>query len=172
MLAAGRGRVWGGGGGQGGLAVALTQWHQQEPQVVEPVGGLAGQLLHEEAEDHAQVALVPCHNHLHRGRHVGVAVTAAGGTERPPWTLGGSAGGPARPAKPSIRALLLPRRPGEPRGGTSALASSGRTAPELHSLSLDAGDGGVEGRLDVRHRAGGHDQLLVRQELLAHVLPR
>lgn len=56
---------------------ALTQWHQQETKVVEPVRRLAGQLFHEEPKDNTQVALVPCHNYLHWGGHVGVTVTAA-----------------------------------------------------------------------------------------------
>lgn len=61
---------------------ALTQWHKQETKVVEPVGRLAGQLLHKEPEDNAQVALVPCHNYLHWGGHVGVTVTAAKGRRK------------------------------------------------------------------------------------------
>lgn len=53
----------------------------------------------------------------------------------------------------------------------SAVTGSCQAEPRLYSLSLDAGDGGVEGCLDVRHGAGGYDQLLVRLELLTHVLP-
>lgn len=62
-----------------GLLLALTQWYKQEAKVVEPVGCLAGQLLHKETEDNTQVALVPCHHHLHWRRHMGVTVTAAKG---------------------------------------------------------------------------------------------
>lgn len=62
-----------------GLLMALTQWYKQEAKVVEPVRCLAGQLLHKETENNTQVALVPRHHHLHRGRHMGVTVTAAKG---------------------------------------------------------------------------------------------
>lgn len=78
VLASGRG-ARGGERTALGLLVALTQWYKQEAKVVEPVGGLAGQLLHKETEDNTQVALVPCHHHLHWGRHMGVTVTAAKG---------------------------------------------------------------------------------------------
>lgn len=61
------------------LVIALTQWHKQEAKVIEPFRCLAGQLLHEETENNAQIALVPCHHQLHWGRHVGVTVTAAKG---------------------------------------------------------------------------------------------
>lgn len=61
----------------------LTQWHHEKTEVVEPVWGLASQLFHKKAQDDAQVALVPCHGHFHWGRHVGIAVTAAGRREVP-----------------------------------------------------------------------------------------
>lgn len=117
-----RGGAWGGGGGQARLAVALTQWHKQETKVVEPVGCLAGQLLHEEPEDHAQVALVPCHDHLHRGRHVGVTVTAARGRDGDrdgPLVAQRVARGHALPGQPSP-ARCCHSVPVSP-GGTGAL---------------------------------------------------
>lgn len=86
------------------LAVALTQWHKKEAKVVQPVGCLAGQLLHEETEDNAQVALVACHHYLHWGRHVGVTVTAAKEREketvRDTQWLKGQRTCPAEPADP------------------------------------------------------------------------
>lgn len=71
----------------------------------------------------------------------------------------------------------IPKGPNEPWGSQSpsqpfsTVIGSCSAEPKLYSLSLDAGDGGVEGCLDVRHGAGGYDQLLVCLELLTHVLP-
>lgn len=64
------------------LRWARTDGDHQEADVAEPVGGLVGQLLHEEPQDGAEVALVAGHRHLYRGRHLSVAVTAAGGGQR------------------------------------------------------------------------------------------
>lgn len=53
-----------------------TDGDDQEANVTEPVRSLVGQLLHEEPQDGAEVTLVTCHRHLHRGRCLCVAVTA------------------------------------------------------------------------------------------------
>lgn len=61
---------------RGGLCHALTEGNDEKAHVAQPVGGLAGQRLDEEAEDGAQVALAAHRCHLHRPRHGGVTVAA------------------------------------------------------------------------------------------------
>lgn len=56
-----------------------TDGDHQETDVAEPIGGLVGQLLHEEPQDGAQVTLVAGHRHLYCRRRLSVAVTAVGG---------------------------------------------------------------------------------------------
>lgn len=54
-----------------------TDGEDEEADVVQPIGRLAGELLHKAAEDGAEVALISTHRHLHRGRRLRVTVTAA-----------------------------------------------------------------------------------------------
>lgn len=58
-------------------ADSLTQRHDQEAHVVEPVGRLVGELGDKELQDGSQVTLAAHRRHLHRSRHGRVAVTAA-----------------------------------------------------------------------------------------------
>lgn len=55
---------------------ALTNRDDEEADVAQPIGRLAGQLFDEAAEDGAKVSLVSAHRHLHGGRSLGVTVTA------------------------------------------------------------------------------------------------
>ncbi len=59
----------------------LTQRHNQEAHVVEPVGRLVGELSDEELQDGSQVTLAAHRRHFHRSGHGRVTVTATG-TER------------------------------------------------------------------------------------------
>lgn len=56
---------------------SLTQRHNQEAHVVEPVGRLVGELGDKELQDGSQVTLAAHRRHLHRPGHGRVAVTAA-----------------------------------------------------------------------------------------------
>lgn len=53
-----------------------TQRDDEEPHVAQPVGGLVGQLVHEEPEDGAEVVLGSSHRHLDGNGRLGVAVAA------------------------------------------------------------------------------------------------
>lgn len=91
-----------GTGGPG--APALTQRDDEKAHVAQPVGGLVGQLLHEEPQHRAEVVLRPGHGDLHGRRRlrVAVAAVAAGGTDGMDGTdASGSRRGQDRPAHPS-----------------------------------------------------------------------
>lgn len=100
----------------------LTQRDDEEAHVAQPVGGLVGQLLHEEPQNGAEVMLRSRHGDLHGGRGLGIAVAAAvpqagrEGTDasgsrprregRPRWARGRPQGAPAplHPACPAAHA--------------------------------------------------------------------
>ena len=60
-------------------ADSLTQRHDQEAHVVEPIRGLVGELSDKELQDCSQVTLAAHRRHLHRPGHGRVTVTAMGG---------------------------------------------------------------------------------------------
>lgn len=69
------------------LEATPTNGEDEEADVVQPIGRLAGQLLYKAAEDGAEVALVSAHRHLHRGRRLGVTVTAGNTSTSRHWNV-------------------------------------------------------------------------------------
>ncbi len=59
------------------MSCFLTQRHDQEAEVIEPIRRLVGQLSDEELQHWSQITLTADHRHLHRPRHGRVTVTAA-----------------------------------------------------------------------------------------------
>lgn len=53
-----------------------TNREDEEADIVQPIRCLTGQLLHEAAQDSAEIALISAHSHLNCGRSLRVTVTA------------------------------------------------------------------------------------------------
>lgn len=147
-----------------GAPGAPTQRDDQEAHVAQPVGGLVGQLLHEQPQHGAEVVLRAGHRDLHGRRRLRVAVAAvsAGGTGdrclREPARLPGAQ--PRTPLPklgvvttrwsgsppPSTWAAAAPPRPGrrEPAGGRGA--QSPPAAQSRAGTRLGRGEPGGDGQ--------------------------